>query len=71
MEQHAKHANVKLHAEKQLAKPKEVNVVEVVAEKSVIGKLFKKDAKLINEHLEKLTEEEINELEARINEAKE
>ena len=48
-----------------------MNVVEVVAEKSVIGKLFKKDAKLINEHLEKLTEEEINELEARINEAKE
>jgi glycyl-tRNA synthetase len=69
LEQHAKCANVKLHAEKQLAKPKEINVVEVVAEKSTIGKIFKKDAKLINEYLDKLSEEKINELEAKMNAA--
>lgn len=41
-------------------------MVEIVAEKSAIGKIFKKDAKLINEYLEKLAEEEINELEAKM-----
>lgn len=66
LEQHTKHTNVKLVAEKQLEKPKEINVVEITAEKSAIGKIFKKDAKLINEYLEKLTEEEINELETKI-----
>jgi len=66
LEQHAKHTNVKLSAEKQLATPKEINVVECVAEKSTIGKLFKKDAKLINEYLEKLTEKEITGIEAKM-----
>lgn len=66
LEQHAKHTNVKLVAEKQLPKATEIDVAEIVAEKSVIGKLFKKDAKLINEFLEKLTACEIDELEAKM-----
>ncbi len=46
-------------------------MVEVVADKSVIGKIFKKDAKVISEHLEKLNEEQINEMEERMKEATE
>lgn len=68
LEQHAKHANVKLTAEKQLPKVKEVPVAKVVAEKSVIGKLFKKDAKLINDYLAALTLEQVDEIEAKIKE---
>jgi glycyl-tRNA synthetase len=69
LEQHAKHTNVKLVAEKKLPSAKEIKVAEVVAEKSVIGKLFKKDAKIITEHLEKFTLSDVDELEAKMNAA--
>ena len=40
-----------------------VKVVEAVLNKAPIGKLFKKDAKQVTEHLTNLTECELEELE--------
>ena len=57
--QHTKHSGVKLTAEKALAQPKTLNVVEVQVDKGAIGKLFKQDAKLINTYLESLGSDEI------------
>ncbi len=45
---------------------KTIDVVEVVADKSTVGKVFKQDAKLITGYLEKLTNEEIEALENQI-----
>jgi glycyl-tRNA synthetase len=64
--QHTKHSGVKLVAEKAYDKPKVVDVAEVQADKSVVGKLFKQDAKIINSYLEKLTVEEVDEMESKI-----
>ena len=64
--QHTKHSGVKLVAEKAFDKPKVVDVAEVQADKSVIGKLFKQDAKIISGHLEKLTPAEVDQLESDI-----
>lgn len=67
--QHAKHSGVKLAAEKQLAQPKVVDVTEIQLDKSSVGKQFKQDAKIITGYFEKLTTEEINEVEKRVKEA--
>ncbi len=67
--QHTKHSGVKLAAEKQLPQPKVIDVVEVQADKSQVGKLFKQDAKTITGFLEKLTPEEVTGIETRIKEA--
>lgn len=64
--QHAQHSGVKLAAEKQLPQPKVIDVVEVVADKGSIGKLFKQNAKIITGHLEKLNKNQVEELEVRI-----
>jgi glycyl-tRNA synthetase len=61
--QHTKHSGVKLVAEKQFDKPKVVDVAEIQADKSVVGKLFKQDAKIINNYLENLTNAQVDELE--------
>lgn len=53
--QHAKATKVRLAAEKKLPEPREVEIVEAVADKAAIGKAFKKDAKVINESLSSLT----------------
>lgn len=45
--QHANATNVKLSANRHLKAPKEVEVVECVPQKSLIGKVFKNDAKLV------------------------
>ena len=65
--QHAKHSGVKLVAEKNLPKPKQVDIVEIQADKSVIGKLFKQNAKKISNYLENLSENDINVIEGNMN----
>lgn len=60
---------MKLAAEKQLAQPKVVDVTEIQLDKSSVGKQFKQDAKIITGYFEKLTTEEINEVEKRVKEA--
>jgi len=67
--QHTKHSGVKLSAEKHLPQPKEISVVEIQPEKSAIGKLFKQNAKVITSYLEKLTAEEVNQIEGKMKEA--
>ena len=64
--QHAQHSGVKLAAEKQLPHPKVIDVVEVQPDKGAIGKLFKQNAKVITSYLEKLTPEQVGELENKI-----
>lgn len=67
--QHTKHSGVKLAAEKQLAQPKVVDVTEIQTDKSAIGKQFKQDAKIITAYFDKLSVDDINEIEKRINAA--
>ncbi|XP_046671368.1 LOW QUALITY PROTEIN: glycine--tRNA ligase-like, partial [Homalodisca vitripennis] len=49
LSQHHKATGTKLVAEKKLSEPRKVNFTEAVTNKGVIGKQFKKDAKIINE----------------------
>uniref|UniRef100_A0A1B6FJA5 Glycine--tRNA ligase n=1 Tax=Cuerna arida TaxID=1464854 RepID=A0A1B6FJA5_9HEMI len=49
LSQHYKATGTKLVAEKKLSEPRKVNFTEAVTNKGVIGKQFKKDAKVINE----------------------
>lgn len=56
--QHTKATGVKLVAEKKLDAPKVVDVTEAVANKAIIGKEFKKDAKRICEKLANLDAEQ-------------
>jgi glycyl-tRNA synthetase (class II) len=58
---------VKLAAEKPLSEPKIVDIVEVQTDKSVIGKTFKQNAKSITGYFEKLTTDQINDLENKLN----
>lgn len=69
--QHAQHSGVKLAAEKQLPQPKVIDIVEVVADKSSIGKLFKQNAKTISAYLEQLNKDQVEELEKQIQNAAE
>ncbi|CAM6000212.1 unnamed protein product, partial [Sphagnum balticum] len=64
--QHTKHSGVKLVASKQLPEPKVVDVAEVQADKGAVGKLFKQNAKVITSYLEKLSAEEVDDLEKKI-----
>lgn len=66
--QHTKATGVRLAAEKKLPAPKTVDVCELVPNKVMIGKTFKKDAKLVQDALAALNEEEINALESQLNE---
>jgi glycyl-tRNA synthetase len=66
LNQHTKHSGVKLTAEKHLPAPKEISVVEIQVNKSAIGKQFKQQAKIITEYLDKLSSDEINDLEAKM-----
>lgn len=61
--QHTKATGVRLAAEKKLAVPKVVDVVEVAPNRGPIGKTFRKEAKVILELLDALDAEEIGELE--------
>lgn len=64
--QHTRATNVKLAAEKKLPEPKTITVTEAQANKAVIGKQFKKDAKLITDALASLGETEAQELKAEL-----
>ncbi|KAK1119609.1 hypothetical protein K0M31_013032 [Melipona bicolor] len=66
--QHTKATGVKLVAEKKLSAPKNLDVCEVVSNKVIIGKTFKKDSKLVQDALAALNESNINALETEINE---
>lgn len=66
--QHTKATGIKLVAEKKLPAPKNVDVCEIVSNKVIIGKMFKKDSKLIQDALAALTESNINAIETEINE---
>lgn len=60
LNQHAKATNVKLAAEKKLKEPKLMNVCELAPNKGLIGKTFRKEAKLILETLASLDREELD-----------
>lgn len=65
--QHYKATGVRLAAEKLLPEPKVVDVTESIPEMSVIGKEFKKDAKLICNQLANLDINEIGVMEETLN----
>ncbi|RVE55206.1 hypothetical protein evm_000104 [Chilo suppressalis] len=60
--QHTKATGIRLAAEKKLPAPKQIEVVEAVANKAAIGKEFKKDAKAINDTLAALDSAALNQL---------
>ncbi|KAI8429503.1 hypothetical protein MSG28_000138 [Choristoneura fumiferana] len=60
--QHTKATGVRLAAEKKLPAPKQIEVVEAVANKAAIGKAFKKDAKIINDTLAAMDSAALNQL---------
>ncbi|XP_076642681.1 glycine--tRNA ligase [Halictus rubicundus] len=66
--QHTKATGVKLVAEKKLSAPKNVDICEIIPNKVLIGKTFKKDSKLVQDALAALNESEINALESSVNE---
>jgi len=66
--QHTKSTGVKLVAEKKLPAPKTMNVCEIVPNKVLIGKTFKKDSKAVQDALAALKEDEIILLEKICNE---
>ena len=49
-----------------MPQPKVIDVAEVQADKGAIGKLFKQNAKLITEHFAKLSNQEVDDFEARL-----
>lgn len=61
--QHTQATGVRLAAEKKLAEPKIVDVVEATPNKGVLGKTFKKDAKIITDALARLQISEVEALE--------
>lgn len=61
--QHTKATGVRLAAEKKLAEPKTVDVVEAVPNMGLLGKTFKKDAKAISQYLANLEPSQVEELE--------
>lgn len=68
--QHTRATGVRLVAEKKLAEPKVEDVIVAVPNKGAIGKGFKKDAKLIMEHLAALDVAEIEKLERQLEKKK-
>ncbi|XP_022090731.1 glycine--tRNA ligase-like [Acanthaster planci] len=68
---HMKATKVPLVAEKKLPQPKTVDVIEVVPQKGIVGKAFKKDAKAIMEHLASMSEDQVVEFELALKEKSE
>lgn len=64
--QHSKATGIRLAAEKKLPAPKQIEVVEAVANKAAIGKEFKKDAKVINDALAALDNATLEELQSKL-----
>lgn len=65
--QHTQATGVRLAAEKKLAEPKVVDVVEAAPNKGALGKAFKKDAKAITDTLANLQVSDVEELERKLN----
>lgn len=61
--QHTKVTGVKLVAERTLTEPKTIDVIECLANKKVVGKAFKQDAKILTSHLAGLSPDDVGELE--------
>lgn len=66
MTQHTKATGIRLAAEKKLAEPKTIDVVEAIPNKGVLGKYFKKDAKAITDALMNLQISELEEIEQKL-----
>lgn len=64
--QHSKTTGIRLVAEKKLAEPKTVEVIEVQPIKSVLGKTFKKDSKVVADALGALGNEDVNTVEQQL-----
>jgi len=67
LSQHSNATKVKLSANRPLGSPKQVNIVECVPQKSVIGKVFKGDAKLLMDEMANADEAKICEWEKELN----
>lgn len=63
LSQHANATNVKLSANRPLKVPKQVEIVECVPQKSVLGKVLKGDAKLVMDELAQAKEAQLTEWE--------
>jgi len=59
LRQHTKATGVKLVAERKLPTPRTITFVQAVLNKATLGKVFKKDAKLITEYFANLEEPEL------------
>ncbi|KAJ0180902.1 hypothetical protein K1T71_002987 [Dendrolimus kikuchii] len=64
--QHSKATGIRLAAEKKLPAPKQIEIVEAVANKAAIGKEFKKDAKVINDALAAMDNVALEELQSKL-----
>lgn len=64
--QHTKATGVRLAAEKKLPAPKEIEVVEAVANKAAIGKEFKKEAKSIHDALAAMDPTSLEDLQSKL-----
>ncbi|NP_001040293.1 glycine--tRNA ligase [Bombyx mori] len=60
--QHTKATGIRLAAEKKLPAPKQIEVVEAIANKAAIGKAFKKDSQAINDTLATLDNAALEEM---------
>ncbi|XP_059080219.1 glycine--tRNA ligase-like isoform X1 [Tigriopus californicus] len=67
LNQHYKATGVKLCAEKPLPEPVMENVVELITNKSALGKTFKKEAKLLTTHLANLDTAAVESIESSLN----
>lgn len=67
LSQHSKATGVSLVAEKKLSAPKTVEITEMIPNKAVLGKTFKKEVKSITEALASLSLEEIAKHESALN----
>lgn len=64
--QHTKATGIRLAAEKKLAEPKQIEIVEAVPNKAAIGKEFKKDAKVINDALAAMDNDALENLQSKL-----
>lgn len=62
--QHTNATGVRLAAEKKLPEPKTVEITEAVPNKQILGKSFKKDAKLITDLLAKMSVSDIEQMDS-------
>ncbi|CEF67770.1 Glycine--tRNA ligase [Strongyloides ratti] len=69
--QHANATNVKLSAERKLDAPKKISGLEIVPNKSIIGKNYKKTSKEILAKIGSLSIEEIKKVDETLNQSKE